>query len=286
LGERFIISSYPYGDRDDIKGFIIPDMVRKWGMQDISTLPEMHKRDQLLTSREDTTCRTHIRNTYVPEHIPQLATGIKKVQLPEKMWNELVTFLDKHFHRSYDEEWEESQTQLNYFEKPTRLIYLDWDPELRDRLAKDYIMPLIVEWSGIHDLEFMAFYGIREYVNGSWLRGHIDRLDTHVLSATMTIRTEEQGGDWPLEVVMPDGTRQKLTTEPGSLILYESAKIIHGRPSVFNGKFQYSCFVHYRPKTLVEGRHWNDIASSGRDIISSNQHRCNKIKEYSRHNEL
>jgi len=286
LGEHFTISPVSDASQDAETGLIVPDLTRKWGTQNITMLPRTKERDHLLSSREYTTCNTHVRNTFIPGKIPLLATGIKKIKIPEKMWTDLLNFLDKNFHRSHDEAWGDSQTQLNYYERNTRLIYLDWDYKMRDRLANDYIRPIIEEWSGINDLKLTAFYGIREYVNGSWLRGHIDRLDTHVLSATMTIRTEGQHGDWPLVVVMPDGRRQEISTEPGSLVLYESAKIIHGRPSVFNGKFQYSCFVHFSPLRPVGGRYWKDIDSSARRAASEKMHLCNKIRESPRHSDL
>jgi len=36
--------------------------------------------------------------------------------------------------------------------------------------------------------------------------------------------------------------------KPGDLLLYESAKNFHGRPTVFNGSWYTSLFVHYQPK--------------------------------------
>merc|ERR1719410_3249790 len=180
-----------------------------------------------------------------------------------------------NFEREHFENWAESQTQMNYFEHPTRLIYLDWDWKMRDRLANTYIRPELSKWSGIpeEDLEMTAFYGIREYVGGSWLRGHVDRIDTHVLSATMTLKTEGMQGEWPLEVTMPDGTRTEVETEPGSLVLYESAKIVHGRPRIYNGTYYYACFVHFRPKKW-QGGTWVEYAEQANREIHTNQKYC------------
>jgi len=36
--------------------------------------------------------------------------------------------------------------------------------------------------------------------------------------------------------------------EPGDLLLYESAKNFHGRPTKFDGSWYTSLFVHYYPK--------------------------------------
>lgn len=43
-------------------------------------------------------------------------------------------------------------------------------------------------------------------------------------------------------------------SKPGDILLYESAKNFHGRPSRFKGKWYTSVFVHFHPK---EG--WNAI---------------------------
>ena len=43
------------------------------------------------------------------------------------------------------------------------------------------------QWSGVSPLQLTAFYGIREYSEGAWLRSHIDRIDTHVISVTIAL---------------------------------------------------------------------------------------------------
>merc|ERR1711879_688096 len=120
-----------------------------------------------------------------------------------------------------------------------------------------------------------AFYGIREYQNGAWLRGHVDRIDTHVVSATLTLQTEEgvETPDWPLEVVNIDGTRSAIQTEPGSMILYESAKVIHGRPKIFNGTYHYGAFAHFRPVNWEKGT-WLDFSDRASKEIRKNMGRC------------
>jgi hypothetical protein len=45
-----------------------------------------------------------------------------------------------------------------------------------------------------------------------------------------------------------------ILKKPGDILLYESAKTFHGRPSRFKGKWYTSVFVHFYPK---EG--WNTI---------------------------
>jgi prolyl 4-hydroxylase len=36
--------------------------------------------------------------------------------------------------------------------------------------------------------------------------------------------------------------------KPGDLLLYESARLLHGRPSPFKGRSYANVFVHYQPQ--------------------------------------
>ena len=85
------------------------------------------------------------------------------------------------------------------------------------------------------DLELTSFYGIREYSEDAWLRGHIDRIDTHVLSVTISIqKLDEEGNDlkvgdrdpWPLQGIGYDGKVMRYDHPAGTMVLYESSKIV------------------------------------------------------------
>ena len=45
-----------------------------------------------------------------------------------------------------------------------------------------------------------------------------------------------------------NGNKLELFLEPGDLLLYESAKIFHGRQQPLNGDFYDNLFVHFQPK--------------------------------------
>merc|ERR1712173_402648 len=76
---------------------------------------------------------------------------------------------------------------------------------------------------------------------------------------------------------MQDGSRQSIVTEPGSIVLYESAKIIHGRPKVYKGTYYYACFVHYRPRNFGEST-LVDYAEQANRNIQKNMHLCGKFQ--------
>ena len=50
---------------------------------------------------------------------------------------------------------------------------------------------------------------------------------------------------WPLLVVDNQGNKRKIFLEPGEMILYESAKMPHGRQIPLEGEFYDNLFVHF-----------------------------------------
>ena len=119
--------------------------------------------------------------------------------------------------------------------------------EVKDTVAEG-LRAMMEEWCGF-ELEMTAFYGVREYFGGNVLHNHVDRLDTHVISAIIQIDKDLSGGeDWLLEVIEYGGHRNTIELEPGEMLLYESARLIHGRPKAFKGKLYANVFLHYRPK--------------------------------------
>jgi prolyl 4-hydroxylase len=52
----------------------------------------------------------------------------------------------------------------------------------------------------------------------------------------------------PLQILDHQGKLHEVMIQPGEMVLYESARLIHGRPTPFKGKRYDNLFVHYRPK--------------------------------------
>jgi prolyl 4-hydroxylase len=101
------------------------------------------------------------------------------------------------------------------------------------------------EWSGLK-LEPSACYGFRVYLPGAYLHNHVDREDTHIVSSALCV-DKDVWAPWPLHVVDIDGQALDVDLEPGELVLYESARISHGRPAPLKGRFHVGLFLHYRP---------------------------------------
>ena len=91
-----------------------------------------------------------------------------------------------------------------------------------------------------------SVYGIRRYKAGSWLATHLDRIDTHVISVIINVA---QSKAWPLVISDHEDNVHKISLSPGEMLLYESAKLPHGRPYTFTGEFFDNIFVHFKPQT-------------------------------------
>lgn len=75
---------------------------------------------------------------------------------------------------------------------------------------------------------------------------HADNPSSHALSAIINVdqKVEE---DWPLIILDHDGVEHTVIMKPGDILLYESAKLLHGRPEPLRGDHYDNIFVHYRP---------------------------------------
>jgi hypothetical protein len=51
--------------------------------------------------------------------------------------------------------------------------------------------------------------------------------------------------DWPLDIQDHEGNWHQIYTEPGDMILYESATNLHGRTEPFEGEYYRNFFLHY-----------------------------------------
>ena len=163
-----------------------------------------------IKSRDSTTQNTHMRNLYLAKAFPAFtSTGFRVMDTPATLQQELMAYWTRHVAKKKEEGWDiMSQTQMNFHENKTDMVTLDYEPGLRDRLANEYLKPLCEAWSKMAPLHLTAFYGIRMYRDGAWLRGHIDRIDTHVISVTMSLAkldenlevVEDDLEPWPLEV--------------------------------------------------------------------------------------
>ncbi|MBZ5547985.1 MAG: proline hydroxylase [Acidobacteriia bacterium] len=89
-------------------------------------------------------------------------------------------------------------------------------------------------------------YGIRRYLRGATLKVHRDRSSTHVFGATLNI-AQQVDEPWPLIIEDHLSHKHEVALQPGEMLLYESERLLHGRPKPLRGEFYAGAFAHYRP---------------------------------------
>ncbi len=125
---------------------------------------------------------------------------------------------------------------------PSHMIELD--ESLRSRISAD-MQPLLQAWAA-QPLRMTAVYGIREYQHGAILDMHIDRMETHIVSAILNV-AQEVTSDWPLFIHDHFGRKHAVLLKPGEMLFYESARLRHGRPEPLDGAHFANVFVHAMP---------------------------------------
>ncbi len=123
------------------------------------------------------------------------------------------------------------------------MLFLD-EPLVRQKL-ENTLKPIVEEWGATEVKDETVIYGIRRYLRGAWMAMHVDKLPTHILSAILQI-DQDVDEEWPLLVVDHKGRKEKIFLKSGEMLLYESAKVPHGRQIPFNGTFYDNIFIHFR----------------------------------------
>ena len=112
-------------------------------------------------------------------------------------------------------------------------------------MLKQGLQPLAESWAGV-PLEHTYTYGVRRYTNGSWLASHVDRFNTHVISAIINLG-QSVTEPWLLYIKDNAGLAHGVVLAPGEMLWYESARAVHGRPRPLRGEFYDNLFVHFKP---------------------------------------
>jgi hypothetical protein len=137
-----------------------------------------------------------------------------------------------------------------------RPLLIEIDNEVKFEVLRA-VQPILEAWTGIELVPETA-YGLRVYRNTSKLYMHVDRTDTHVISAIFHVNHNSGSEPWPLVIEDFLGNTNEVMMEAGDLLLYESSKCLHGRPRRFNGEWYTSIFVHYYPRNM-EDRSLDDV---------------------------
>jgi hypothetical protein len=64
-----------------------------------------------------------------------------------------------------------------------------------------------------------------------------------VATATLPMQYTNDSKPWPIQIEDHEGTLHSVNLEPGQMLFYESAKCLHGRMQVLDGKY-YGRYAH------------------------------------------
>lgn len=231
----------------------------------------MKKQEEWLKKRDITTTDNQLRNLYFPLSIPKFTKrGFDVIETPKPFHDFLIEFYENEKKASKTEHWVNDATQLSFHESPTKFYDLDKVFDAKVEYGDRYIKPILEKWSGI-ELEQTSFYGIREYNNGILLKEHIDRIDTHVISATISLKkldkAQSDAYPWPIQVIGWDGKHVRYEHNENTTVLYESARLAHGRPYPNYSGRHLGCFIHFKPKNDED---WNEQTKLARELKDKN----------------
>jgi hypothetical protein len=231
----------------EIKKMTVPVKSKKWS-------------DGAIIRRDSCEHGEATRCNKFPNQLPRYTEdGYRKITMPDEIYDRLMGFYGRQEKTRFTEKWPMDACQTNFHEKPMTMVYLDNEARERDAIGR-LVEPLLAKWTGTHDLELTSFYGIREYHRGNELHMHIDRIESHAISAILNIAQEGMDEDWLLEVIDQHGVWKTVPMKAKEMILYESSTVIHGRPKTLKGAKFVNAFVHFRP------RDWRFFSSDDRVV--------------------
>lgn len=225
------------------------------------------KQDRWLTTRDGVTVENQMWIYWLNQGIPSFSDkGYKAMQIPEHLQSQLIEFYANNKKSAKWSTWTDTDTHLNYCESPTKHVGVDY--HLMQQITAA-LKDILEEWSGM-ELEHTSTYGIREYFPGAVLKNHIDRVGTHVISATLCIAKMPVNDEddlvslnnthWPIEGVDWNGRHVRYNHPPASMLLYESAKFVHGRPFPNPDGVHLGLFTHFSPTLPKKHGKWSELA--------------------------
>lgn len=227
----------PLGDRQSMYVSHL-DSCRKFYSPDDSEWCDIFEYDRMTMNRRQ------------PQSMMNLTeSGWKLLKAPTRLKELIQDFWEKNSDKGKPENWGRGNTYVNTWDSPTTLVSVD-DKGLRGsgvRLKKEVwaaTSAVAEEWTKL-ELQPCSLYGIRVYHEGAVMLSHVDRLPL-VVSAMINV-AQDVDEDWPLEIYDHQGRAHNVTFEPGDMLLFESASVIHGHPFPLKGRFYASLFIHFEP---------------------------------------
>jgi len=211
----------------------INDLIRKRSQQ-----------EKVELDRENNEQRRKYLNQVQPAKVPKFTTvGYDLRKMPSPVWEEVLQFWEQNKEIQEKEGWDAGNSYVNHWESPTFMVFLPG--HLKTKIF-DTVRPILEEWCG-QPLIPTSCYGIRVYKNDSYLRSHVDILQTHAISAILQV-SQDVDEPWGLQIHNHAGQETEMLLQPRDLVLYESASCIHARETRMRGRHYANAFIHFRPR--------------------------------------
>lgn len=169
--------------------------------------------------------------------------GFAKGSVPPDVWASISAYYYNNYRHYHIEP--EAAVVVNGRKQQT--LFLNMPQELK-RYWQSRLRELVEAWiGGETPLENTFIYGIRRYGAGARLMPHVDRIRTHAVSLIVNVAQEGMSEPWSLDVFDFAGRLHAVNLQPGELVYYESAKIVHSRAKALRGQQFANMFLHYRP---------------------------------------
>lgn len=180
------------------------------------------------------------------EFLPAIdARGFKVIDLNEDIYNRI---LREHSDRKdfYNPERTSSKiisgpkSEANGFSS-----YASIDDVFKLKL-KEYFQAVVESWTNLETIPSFV-YGFRRYLDGAKLAMHRDRFDTHHIGIIIHVDSKLRQ-PWPLVIEDHAYRTESIHLQPGQALIYESAKLLHGRPNRMHGDYHDNIYLHFTIK--------------------------------------
>lgn len=198
----------------------------------------------------------------LPKIIPNYTRlGYKRYRLSDSLYSKILDFYRNNKKKIRKETDHAVGSYVLTKSKIYPSLFLDIPSNIESDIKNELIKPL-EKWSGTR-LEWTAMYGIRIYQRDSFLKMHVDRYKTHIISIILNVGQDVEE-DWPLVLIDNYGRTNKIILSPGEVLFYESSRCYHGRPYKLKGNYFANIFAHTRPKD------WETISKKYDKLNESN----------------
>eukprot|EP00924_Labyrinthula_sp_SR-Ha-C_P003005 augustus_masked-scaffold_58-processed-gene-0.2-mRNA-1 protein AED:1.00 eAED:1.00 QI:0/-1/0/0/-1/1/1/0/454 len=181
--------------------------------------------------------------------------GYYRMAMPKKLWGSIQTFWNNNKDRElnmFEEIWKGRSTYVNWWKEVPLMSVAPFGLKAK---WHELLQPVLESWANTCLIP-TDLYGIRSYFDGNWLLNHVDRHETHAVSAIINVEQNDIREDWELEVINLNGTVVHSPLFEEEMFLYESAKVMHGRPKPLEGRRYVNVFFHYKPVVDDDVKWW------------------------------